>query len=135
MVTVTSRSDSDFDVSLKENKRDGVDPNSNDPGYCVRKNEEKILWFSADCMKGDLFLSRYLLPAIALYLTQQNWKCLHIRIRQDRVSHLKLLKSLVPWEKTSTFLVPCDLTFIKRFRSRKPKDQALLIQSFETLSE
>ena len=35
-------------VSLKENKPDGVDLNSNDLDYCVRKNEEKILWFSAD---------------------------------------------------------------------------------------
>ena len=45
------RSGSDFErsnVSLKENKPDGVDPNSNDLDYCVRKNKEKIIWFSAD---------------------------------------------------------------------------------------
>ena len=51
LVTVTSRSDSDFErsnVSLKENKPDGVDPNSYDLDYCIRKNDEKILWFSAD---------------------------------------------------------------------------------------
>ena len=50
-VTVTSRSDSDFErsnVTLKENEPVGVDPNSNNPDYCVRKNEEKILWVSAD---------------------------------------------------------------------------------------
>ena len=48
LVTLTSRSDSDFErsnISLKENKPDGVDPNSNDIGYYVRKNEGKILWF------------------------------------------------------------------------------------------
>ena len=53
LVTLTSRSDSDFEssnVSLKENKPDGVNPNSNDIDYYVQKNEGKILWFSADCL-------------------------------------------------------------------------------------
>ena len=53
LVTLTSRSDSNFErlnISLKENKRDGVDSNSNGFDYCVRKNEGKILWFSADCL-------------------------------------------------------------------------------------
>ena len=52
LVTLTSRSDSDFErsnVSLKENKPDGVNPNSNDIDYYVQKNEGKTLWFSADC--------------------------------------------------------------------------------------
>ena len=52
LVTLTSRSDSDVvssNVSLKENKPDGVNPNSNDIDYYGRKNEGKILWFSADC--------------------------------------------------------------------------------------
>ena len=51
LVTLTSHSDSDFErlnVNLKENKPDGVDPNSDDLDCCVRKNEGKILWFSAD---------------------------------------------------------------------------------------
>ena len=51
LVTLTSCSDSDFEssnVSLKENKPDGVNPNSNDIDYYVRKNEGNILWFSAD---------------------------------------------------------------------------------------
>ena len=51
LVTLTSRNDSDFEssiVSLKENKPDGVNLNSNDIDYYVRKNEGKILWFSAD---------------------------------------------------------------------------------------
>ena len=55
LVTLTSRSDSDVEssnVSLKENKPDGVDPNSNDIDYYVRKNEGKILWFSADCVRS-----------------------------------------------------------------------------------
>ena len=52
LVTLTSCSDSDFEssnVSLNENTSDGVNPNSNDIDYYVRKNEGKILWFSADC--------------------------------------------------------------------------------------
>ena len=51
LVTLTSRNDSDcqsLNVSLKENKPDGVNPNSNDIDYYVRKNEGKIRWFSAD---------------------------------------------------------------------------------------
>ena len=53
LVTLMSRSDSHFErsnVSLKENKPDGVNPNSNDIDHYVRKNEGKILWFSADCV-------------------------------------------------------------------------------------
>ena len=45
---VTSRSDSDFErsnVSLKENKPEGVDPNSSDFDYCIRKNEENSMVF------------------------------------------------------------------------------------------
>ena len=52
LVTLTSHSDSNFElsnISLKENKRDGDDLNSNGLDYCVRKNEGKILWFSGDC--------------------------------------------------------------------------------------
>ena len=51
LAMLTSRSDSNFErsnISLKENKRDGIDSNSNGFGYCVRQNEGKILWFSAD---------------------------------------------------------------------------------------
>ena len=47
-----SRSDSDFErsnVSLKENKPNDVDLNSNDLDYCVRKSEEKSPWFTAEC--------------------------------------------------------------------------------------
>ena len=51
LVTLTSRSDSDFEslnISLKENKPDGVNPNSNDIDFYVQKNEGKIRRFSAD---------------------------------------------------------------------------------------
>ena len=54
LVTLTSRSDSDFkqsNVSLKENKPDGVSPNSNEIDHYVRKNEGKIRWLSADCIQ------------------------------------------------------------------------------------
>ena len=62
LVTLISCSDSDFErpnVRLKENEPGGVDPNSNDLDYCVRKNEGKILWFSADCMHcGNLLVGK-----------------------------------------------------------------------------
>ena len=48
LVTLTSHSDSNFErsnISLKENKRDGVDLNSNGLDYCVRKNKEKLYGF------------------------------------------------------------------------------------------
>ena len=48
LVMLTSRNDSNFEssnVSLKENKPDGVNPNSNYIDYFFRKNEGKILWF------------------------------------------------------------------------------------------
>ena len=52
LVTLALRSDSDFErsnASLKEDKPDGDNPNSNDIEYYVQKNEGKIRWFSADC--------------------------------------------------------------------------------------
>ena len=53
LVTLTLRIDSDVEssnVSLKENKSDSVNPNSNDIDYYVRKDEGKIPWFSAECI-------------------------------------------------------------------------------------
>ena len=53
LVTLTSRIDSNFgrsSISFKENKWDGIDRNFNGLDYCVRKNEGKILRFSADCI-------------------------------------------------------------------------------------
>ena len=48
LVTYTSRNDCDFEssnVSLKENKPDCVNPNSNNIDLYVRWNERKILYF------------------------------------------------------------------------------------------
>ena len=45
LVTLTSRSDSNFErsiISLKETKPDGVDFNSNGLDYCVRNDGGKI---------------------------------------------------------------------------------------------
>ena len=44
-------------------------------------------------IKDHFCLSRHLLPAIALYATQQNWKCLHIRNRQYTELHISDLWS------------------------------------------
>ena len=52
LVTLTSRSESDFETSnigLEENKPDVVNLNSNNMAHYVRKNEGKILWFLAGC--------------------------------------------------------------------------------------
>ena len=62
LVTLSSFNDSDFErsnLNLEENKADGVDLNSNDLDYCVRKNKEKILWFSADCTDPYGNISRH----------------------------------------------------------------------------
>ena len=72
LVTLTSRRDPDFEisnVSLKENKPDGVNPNSNDIDYYVRKNEWKILWFSADCTEifPTFFRFRYLKDLVPVF--------------------------------------------------------------------
>ena len=61
LVMLTSCNDSDFEssnVSLKENKPDGVNPNSNDINYYNGKNEGKILWFSADCFQRNRQMRR-----------------------------------------------------------------------------
>ena len=61
--TLTSCSDSNFErwnISFKENKRDGDDLNSNGLTYCVRKNEGKILWFSADWNSDNFWDSRHI---------------------------------------------------------------------------
>ena len=50
---VTSRSDSYFErshTSFSENESDDIDLNSNGLDDKVRKNGEKIIWFSADCV-------------------------------------------------------------------------------------
>ena len=64
LVTLTSRSDSNFErsnISLKETKPDGVDWNSNGLDYCVRNNEGKIRWFSADWSGERRLLSKIVL--------------------------------------------------------------------------
>ena len=70
LVTLTSRSDSDFEssnASLKENMSDGVNPNSNDFDYYVRRNEGKIIWFSADCVKKTKQCCEYKTGFTSLY--------------------------------------------------------------------
>ena len=84
-------------------------------------------------IKGDLCLSRHL-PAIALYLTQQNWTRLQVRNQKYTVSYVKFLEPLVLWEKTLISLAPWDLTF-KEILITKPQSQALFSQSFEMLFE
>ena len=54
LVTLTSRNDSDFEnsnVSLKENKPDGVNPNSNDIDYMFERMKEKFDGFRQTVLK------------------------------------------------------------------------------------
>ena len=53
LVTLTSRSDSDFKRSKKINLMALTNPNSNDIDYYVRKNEEKILYKTVPCTDYD----------------------------------------------------------------------------------
>ena len=87
LATLTSGNDSDFEssnVSLKENKPDGVNPNSNDIEHCVLKNEGSILWFSADCI---------LKATTALYCVSQ---CTSIR------SKIRLRQAMILISKVRT---------------------------------
>ena len=56
LVTLTSRSDSDVEssnVTVKENKPDGVNPNSNNIDYYVQKMKEKFYGFRQTVNKSD----------------------------------------------------------------------------------
>ena len=59
-VTLTSRSDFDFErsnVSLKENKPDEVNRNSNDMDDCIRKNKGKFYGFRQTVLEFGHLLS------------------------------------------------------------------------------
>ena len=73
LVTLTSSSDSNFErsnINLKENIPDDVDPNSNGHVYCIRKNERKILWFSADCKVLRSFILMFMYDADFLFVSR-----------------------------------------------------------------
>ena len=72
--------------------------------FCINfELSTKWIWVN---INDHFYLSRHLLPAIAIYPTQQNWKCLHTRNRQYTEFGIStFLESSVPWEKTSIFLV------------------------------
>ena len=57
-------------------------------------------------IKGDLCLSRHLLPAIALWPTQQNWKYLYIRNRQYTEFHISNFGSLKSLGRKPQFFSP-----------------------------
>ena len=74
-------------VSLEENKPDGVNPNSDDIDHYVRKNEGKIRWFSADCTCNFMLL---LLPCQVqkmyhwIMCKRPGYPCYHICARNDK---------------------------------------------------
>ena len=71
-------------------------------------------------MKDHLFLGRHCVPAIVLYPTQKNWKCLHICNRQYtefHISNFGVVGSL--GENLNLVSVRWDLTF-KQILITKP---------------
>ena len=80
--------------------------------------------------KDHFCLSRHLLSAIALYPTQHNWKCLNIRNRQNAEFHISNFCS-----RRSLGRKPRFFSSFKQIVITKPKNQALLTQSFKSLSE
>ena len=58
----------------------------------------------------NLCLSQHLLPAITLYLTQQNWECVHIRSQQHTKFHISNFWSRQSFGRKPRFLVPWDMT-------------------------
>ena len=82
LVTLTSRSGSYFErsnISFYENKLDGVELNSNGLDDRIRKNGQRIPWFSADCKmlvtystrKIQVFSTGFLLRSQAI-ISDQN---------------------------------------------------------------
>ena len=67
--------------------------------------------------KGSFLLES---PAIALYPTQQNWKCLHIRIANTQSFISQTFGVVGPLIENLGFLNRWDLTF-KQILIRKPK--------------
>ena len=59
---------------------------------------------------GDLCLSRHILKATALYLTQQGWKCLPICNRQYTEFHISNFEIVSLLAENLDFSVPWDLS-------------------------
>ena len=59
-------------------------------------------------IKDHFCLSHHLLPAIALYTTQQNWKCLHIRNRHYSEFHISNFWSRRSRERKPRFFSPLE---------------------------
>ena len=57
-------------------------------------------------IKDHFCLTRHLLLAIALYPTQQNWKCLHIRNRQCAEFHISNFGVVGPLGENLEFFSP-----------------------------
>ena len=68
--------------------------------------------------KDHFCSSGHLLPAIALYPTQQNWKCLHIRNRQYTEFHISNF-----WSRRSLGRKPHNAQKIKLYSVRALKRQ------------
>ena len=72
LVTFTSHSDSDFErsnISLKENKRDGADSNSNGFDYCIQKNEGKFYGFQPESTVSN---EANFMPSKKIFITGQS---------------------------------------------------------------
>ena len=81
--------------------------------------------------EGSFLFKSPSFPAIALYPTQQKWKCLHTRNRQ--YTEFQIFGVVGSFGENLDFFSP--LGFDVRTNSDKKTPKNLLSQSFETLSE
>ena len=84
---------------------------------------------------GGSPLSRPLLPAIALYTTQQNWKCLHIRNRQYTKFHISNIWSRRPLGENLDFSSPLGFDVQTNSDHKTQKLKLYSVSAFKTLSE
>ena len=85
-------------------------------------------------LKDHFCLSRHLLPVIALYPTQQNWKCLHIRNRQYRKLHISNFWSRRSLGRKPQFLlVRGDLTFKQILITKPQKSGSTQSERYDTI--
>ena len=85
-------------------------------------------------IKGDQCVSRHLLSAIALYITQQNWKCSDIRNWQYKEFSSQTFGVVGPLREKLDFLIPWDLRFKDIVITRPPKSSSIQSEFLNNIS-
>ena len=84
-------------------------------------------------IKNHFCLSRHLPPTMALYLTHQNWKCLHICNHQHTEFHISSFWSRRSLGREPPFFSPLGFDVQTDSDHKTQTNQAPLSQSFKTL--